>query len=82
MAQQTPSTQRVLVHWGPVVQAAPCGRRLVHDPDWQLNPAAQSALIAAVFVSTLPIAAIAILHLSTRLRGFRHNVVDQSRDGR
>ena len=54
VAQQTPSTQRVLVHCGPIVQAAPCGRRLVHDPDWQLKPLAQSLFPAHVVRQTPP----------------------------
>jgi hypothetical protein len=46
--QQTPSTQIVLEHCEPVVQAAPFGSRSVHDPDWQLKPLAQSALTEQV----------------------------------
>jgi hypothetical protein len=48
VVQQAPSAQTPLLHSRPVAHAAPFGFRLVHDPDWQLNPAAQSALIAQV----------------------------------
>ena len=46
--QQTPSAQMPLLHSTPVAQAVPFGLRFVHDPDWQLNPVAQSPLAVQV----------------------------------
>src|SRR5262245_53753145 len=37
-AQQTPSVQWVLMQSVPVAHAAPLGRRLVQEPDWQVSP--------------------------------------------
>ena len=43
--QQTPSVQWPLAQVLSVVQAVPLGVRLVQMPDWQVSPAAQSALV-------------------------------------
>jgi hypothetical protein len=48
VVQQTPSAQIPLLHSVPLAHVAPFGLRFVHDPDWQLNPAAQSPLPAHV----------------------------------
>jgi hypothetical protein len=48
VVQQTPSAQMPLLHSVPLAQVVPFGLRFVHDPDWQLNPAAQSPLPAHV----------------------------------
>jgi len=54
VVQQTPSAQMPLAHSRPVAHAAPFVLRLVHDPDWQLNPAAQSVLPVQVVRQASP----------------------------
>jgi hypothetical protein len=48
LEQQTPSVHIVERHCAPVVQGDPSGRRFVQDPDWQVSPETQSALLPQV----------------------------------
>ena len=47
-AQHSPSVHWLLMHSVPVTQTWPFGLRFVHEPDWQVLPAAQSPLAEQV----------------------------------
>ena len=52
--QQTPSVQWPLAQILSAVHAVPLGERLVQLPDWQVSPAAQSALVVHAVRQAVP----------------------------